>query len=77
MISRYESSVNNWWESDGPMKEFTKVMNLMNHNRKSSKKQKESLAPTEGQMVMPKICYTMIAHGFQEILIVWIGCTGI
>ena len=33
---------------------------------------KKSLVPTEGQMVMPKLHYTMTAHSFQEIRIVWI-----
>ena len=33
---------------------------------------KKSLAPTEGQMVMPKLHYTMTTHSFQEILIVCI-----
>ena len=80
MISSSESNVNNWWESDGPMKGIYQG-NEFDVDAKKKKKvfreiitetAKNSLVPTEGQMVMPKLYYTMTAHGFQEILIVWI-----
>ena len=31
----------------------------------------KSLAPTESQIVMHKLHYSMPIHGFQEMLIVW------
>ena len=77
VISSSESSVNNWWESDCSMKGIYQG-NEFDVEGPPCKKihaiitetVKKSLAPTEDQMVMPKLHYTMTAHGFQDILIV-------
>ena len=85
MICSSESNVNNWWDSAGPMKgiyqgnEFDVKGPPCKKKKKKKKKfffhvihrtAKKYLVPTEGQMVMPKLHYTMTVHSFQEILIV-------